>query len=101
MIKGYLGVDVGSVSTNLVVIDDQNQLLVEQYLRTNGKPIQTVQEGLHAIGQDLPADVQIAGAATTGSARYLTSLIIGADIVKNYCSCHSLFRPGRRCKNHN
>ena len=32
MIKGYLGVDVGSVSTNLVVIDDQDQLLAAQYL---------------------------------------------------------------------
>jgi predicted CoA-substrate-specific enzyme activase len=90
MIKGYLGVDVGSVSTNLVVIDDQDQLLVEQYLRTNGKPIQTVQEGLHAIGQELPADVEIAGAATTGSARYLTSLIVGADIVKNEITAHAI-----------
>ena len=31
---GYLGVDVGSVSTNLVVIDDQGKVLVDLYLRT-------------------------------------------------------------------
>lgn len=90
MIKGYLGVDVGSVSTNLVVIDDQNQLLAAQYLRTSGKPIETVQKGLSAIGEDLPADVEIAGAATTGSARYLTSLIVGADVVKNEITAHAI-----------
>lgn len=90
MIKGYLGVDVGSVSTNLVVIDEKNDLLAEQYLRTNGKPIQTVQEGLYTIGRDLPADVQIAGAGATGSARYLISLIIGADIVKNEITAHAI-----------
>jgi predicted CoA-substrate-specific enzyme activase len=90
MIKGYLGVDVGSVSTNLVVIDEGERLLAEQYLRTNGKPIQTVQEGLYAIGQELPAGVQIAGAGATGSARYLISLIIGADIVKNEITAHAI-----------
>jgi predicted CoA-substrate-specific enzyme activase len=90
MIKGYLGVDVGSVSTNLVVIDENDRLLVESYLRTNGKPIQVVQQGLYSIGQDLPANVQIAGAGATGSARYLISLIIGADIVKNEITAHAI-----------
>ena len=54
------------------------------------KPIETVQKGLSAIGEDLPADVEIAGAATTGSARYLTSLIVGADVVKNEITAHAI-----------
>lgn len=90
MIRGYLGVDVGSVSTNLVVIDETNKMLAEKYLRTNGKPIQTVQEGLYAIGQELADNVEIAGAGATGSARYLISLIIGADIVKNEITAHAI-----------
>ena len=90
MKSGYLGVDVGSVSTNIVVIDEQGELLVGKYLRTNGKPIQTVQEGLHTIGEEIAPDIEIKGAGTTGSARYLTSMIIGADIVKNEITAHAI-----------
>lgn len=87
---GYLGVDVGSVSTNLVVINEEGQLLAAEYLRTNGKPIQTVQEGLHLIGQEIDREVEIKGVGTTGSARYLISLIIGADVVKNEITAHAV-----------
>lgn len=90
MKKGYLGVDVGSVSTNLVVIDEAGELLTKKYLRTNGKPINTVQEGLYDIGREMESDIEIAGAGATGSARYLISLIIGADIVKNEITAHAI-----------
>ncbi|CFW99156.1 ATPase, BadF/BadG/BcrA/BcrD type [Syntrophomonas zehnderi OL-4] len=87
---GYLGVDVGSVSTNLVVINEEGQLLASEYLRTNGKPIQTVQEGLYLVGQKIDREVEIKGVGTTGSARYLISLIIGADVVKNEITAHAV-----------
>jgi activator of 2-hydroxyglutaryl-CoA dehydratase len=45
-VQGYMGIDVGSVSTNLVVIDPEGQVLANLYLRTRGQPIQVVQEGL-------------------------------------------------------
>jgi predicted CoA-substrate-specific enzyme activase len=90
MIKAYLGVDVGSVSTNLVIMDENGQLLASSYLRTNGRPIQTVQEGIQALGRELAQEVNIMGCGTTGSARYLTSMIIGADVVKNEITAHAI-----------
>ena len=90
MKSGYLGVDVGSVSTNIVILDEQGELLVGKYLRTSGKPIQTVQEGLHTIGKEIGQDIEIKGAGTTGSARYLTSMIVGADVVKNEITAHAI-----------
>ena len=42
----YLGIDVGSVSTNLVVVDGESRVTEQVYLRTNGRPIPTVQKGL-------------------------------------------------------
>lgn len=90
MIKAYLGVDVGSVSTNLVILDENNQVIAGTYLRTNGKPIVVVQEGLHQIGQEISDDIEICGVGATGSARYLISLIIGADIVKNEITAHAM-----------
>ncbi len=88
--KGFLGVDVGSVSTNIVVLDESGQLLAESYLRTSGRPIEVVQEGIYDIGQELAGEVEIAAAGTTGSARYLTSMIVGADVVKNEITSHAV-----------
>lgn len=90
MKQGYLGVDVGSVSTNIVVLDEAGQVLGASYLRTNGRPIVTVQQGIYEIGQELGNDVEILAAGTTGSARYLTSMMIGADIVKNEITAHAV-----------
>jgi predicted CoA-substrate-specific enzyme activase len=88
--KGYLGVDVGSVSTNLVVIDFQDQVISYEYLRTRGDPIKAVQGGLVALWEHLPKDIQICGVGTTGSARYLSGVIVGADIIKNEITAHAV-----------
>ena len=49
MKKYYLGIDVGSVSTNLVLLDDQGSLVYRDYLKTMGQPIKVVQEGLKIL----------------------------------------------------
>ncbi len=87
---GYLGLDVGSVSTNLVLIDDNNNLLTKIYLRTQGQPIKTVQKGLKRIQMEMGEDLTIMGVGTTGSARQLSAIIVGADIVKNEITAHSV-----------
>lgn len=80
---GYLGVDVGSLSTNLVVIDSEGRVMARRYLMTEGRPIKTVQRGLIEIARELNGRVRIAGVGTTGSGRYLTGDILGADVVRN------------------
>jgi predicted CoA-substrate-specific enzyme activase len=49
-----------------------------------------VQQGLEQIRKQLPPDVEIAGVATTGSARYLAGVIVGADLVKNEITSHAV-----------
>lgn len=88
--EGYLGVDVGSVSTNLVVMDEKDQVLAYVYRRTMGQPIVAVQEGLKELEERLPTAVGVRGAGTTGSARYLSGVIVGADIVKNEITAHAV-----------
>ena len=51
---GYLGIDVGSISTNLVVLGDAGEVVAKNYLRTRGQPIQAVQQGLRDIQKALP-----------------------------------------------
>ena len=82
-LTGYLGVDVGSISTNVVVISEEGRLLNKQYLMTAGRPLEAVKEGLQKVGEELGDRLTILGAGTTGSGRYLTADFIGADIVRN------------------
>jgi predicted CoA-substrate-specific enzyme activase len=50
---------------------------------TEGRPIEAVKRGLAEIGDEVGGKVEILGAGTTGSGRYLTADFIGADIVRN------------------
>lgn len=85
----YLGVDVGSVSTNIVIIDENNDVLAKKYIRTKGKPIIAIQSGLREIKEEI-GEIEIKGVGTTGSGRYLASILIGADIVKNEITAHAV-----------
>jgi len=82
-IPAYLGVDVGSISTNVVVMDTAGTVLSKRYLMTAGAPIEAVRQGLQEVGDEVGDLVEIRGACTTGSGRYLIADFIGADLVRN------------------
>ncbi|OGO06927.1 MAG: 2-hydroxyglutaryl-CoA dehydratase [Chloroflexi bacterium RBG_13_56_8b] len=88
--EAYLGIDVGSVTTKLAVINEADELVADLYLPTQGKPIETTQRGLRQIKEQLPPGMDICGVATTGSARYLAGVIVGADLVKNEITSHAV-----------
>ncbi len=90
MMEVYLGIDVGSVTTKLVALNEDDELVTHIYLPTQGKPIDMVQQGLRQVEQQLSQDVNICGVATTGSARYLAGVIVGADLVKNEITSHAV-----------
>jgi len=82
-LPAYLGIDVGSISTNVVIIDEQNRVLAKAYLMTAGKPLEAVRTGLTMVGKIGTDKVDIKGVATTGSGRYVTGDFVGADTVVN------------------
>lgn len=88
--NGYLGVDVGSVTTKCAVITEEGELLAYNYLRTQGRPVTSVQQGLKGIQGQIPAGVSIRGVCTTGSARYLAGVMVGADVVKNEITAQAM-----------
>lgn len=88
--RGYLGIDVGSVSTNVVVVDEQGNVASALYIRTKGQPIAAVKKGLAEIAGTLPVGMEICGVGTTGSARNLSGVMVGADIVKNEITAHAV-----------
>jgi len=66
----YLGIDVGSVSTDLVLLDNDLQVVEKLYLRTRGNPIRAVQEGLRTL-KERYRDEDVAACGTTGSGRQI------------------------------
>lgn len=87
--KLFLGVDVGSVSTNIVVINGAGEVIRKQYIRSQGNPVGSVQTGLVSLAKDLK-EFEIAGVGATGSGRQLIGKLVGADLVKNEITAHAI-----------
>lgn len=85
----YLGVDIGSVSTNIVATNKENEVIEALYIRTQGRPIDAIKEGFRTL-KDKIKDSEVLGIGTTGSGRYLGGLILGADIIKNEITAHGV-----------
>jgi predicted CoA-substrate-specific enzyme activase len=79
----YLGLDIGSLSTNVVLIDAEHRVVARRYLPTAGSPLEAIQKGMTEIFDEVGEDVIVLGAGTTGSGRYLTGDFIGADNIVN------------------
>jgi predicted CoA-substrate-specific enzyme activase len=86
-IEGFLGVDVGSVSTNLAVIDGEGHVRAGVYLPTRGRPLEVLKEGFECLLEKCHGDLKLLGVGTTGSGRYLAGRILRADAIHNEITC--------------
>jgi predicted CoA-substrate-specific enzyme activase len=84
----YLGIDIGSVSTNLVLLDEAGRLLHEIYLYTAGRPIEVVDQGLREIERLFGTRIEVRGVGTTGSGRELIGELVGADALNDEITAH-------------
>ena len=70
MKKLYLGVDIGSVSINIVAVDEENEIVFKLYTRNSGNPIELVEKGLAKFRREIELDdYKISGGGVTGSGR--------------------------------
>ena len=87
-IPAFLGLDIGSVSTNVVAIDESGAVIHDVYLRTAGRPIEAVQQGLSEVQRLWGGRLEIRGVGTTGSGRELIAEFVGADVVNDEITAH-------------
>ncbi|MDD4856768.1 MAG: acyl-CoA dehydratase activase, partial [Candidatus Krumholzibacteria bacterium] len=87
-VDAYLGIDIGSVSTNLTLIDGDGLVIKEIYLRTQARPIEIVHEGLQEIEREVGGKVRVRGVGTTGSGRELIGELVGADAIIDEITAH-------------
>lgn len=85
-----LGVDVGSISSKCVVIDENENIIHQEYIMTEGNPIKAVKQLVKTILKQLPENVEITKIGTTGSARYLIGKMLNATVIKNEITAHAV-----------
>lgn len=91
MIKCYMGIDIGSISTKGVIIDEQENIICSKYLWTEGSPVDAVKRLLVELSKEFDqTKYKIVGIGTTGSARRLIGTILNASVIKNEITAHAV-----------
>ncbi|MDD7150664.1 MAG: acyl-CoA dehydratase activase [Bacilli bacterium] len=91
MKKVYLGIDIGSISTKGVIIDEDNKILASSYLYTEGSPITASKRVVRELKSKINlSEYKVVGVGTTGSARKLIGTILGANVIKNEITAHAI-----------
>jgi predicted CoA-substrate-specific enzyme activase len=80
---GFLGIDVGSISTKAVAIDTEGRLLSKVYRWTRADPLGATNECLRVLQEQVGKRLDVCGVGVTGSGRDLVGWYVGADVVKN------------------
>jgi len=87
-IEVTIGIDVGSVSTNVVLLDRACRVVKEIYTRTQARPVEVVAAALDETWRELGERVIVRGVGTTGSGRELIGELVGADTVNDEITAH-------------
>lgn len=85
----YLGIDVGSVTTKLVVIDDTGTPCFSLYERTNGRPVAAIQQSFTVLANTMGPKLAVRGVGATGSGRHLASVMVGSDEIRTEITAHA------------
>ena len=89
--KAYLGIDIGSIYTKGIIINENNKIIAKKYLYTEGNPIEAVKKLIKELKQQLNEDdYKVVSVGTTGSARKLIGVMLGASIIKNEITSHAI-----------
>jgi predicted CoA-substrate-specific enzyme activase len=91
----FLGIDIGSVSCKFVLMDSDGNILSSVFLRNRGSPIESAKAGMAELRENIEKsenlhEYAIRCCGTTGSARYLTKAIVGADLAKTEIIAHAV-----------
>lgn len=89
-LNAYLGIDIGSISTKGVIINDNNEIISSSYLWTNGDPVNATKNVLSELKKNFPNKYKIVSVGTTGSGRRLIGIMLGAPVIKNEITAHAI-----------
>ena len=77
--KYFLGLDLGSVSLDCVILNDEKEIIYQSYRRTNGRPVQAAAE-LFAEMLQTCGNIEFSGVCVTGSGKELIASQLSFDV---------------------
>ncbi|CAA7601404.1 FldB/FldC dehydratase alpha/beta subunit [Acididesulfobacillus acetoxydans] len=94
----FLGIDAGSTTTKMVLVDEMGRLLYSFYGSNKGNPLKSTVEALKTLYRKLNARTRIAYAAVTGYGEHLIKSALKVDIGEIETVAHykaaDFFLPG-------
>jgi predicted CoA-substrate-specific enzyme activase len=81
-LKCYLGIDSGSTTTKILILDEQENVIFKFYSANNGNPLKTATDGLQTFYNEVEnknIDLQIVGSCATGYGEDLIRSAINLD----------------------
>lgn len=94
----FLGIDAGSTTTKVTLIDEEGAILFSFYGNNQGQPLETTIEVLKDLYSQMPEDVFIGKAAITGYGEHLIKHALKVDIGEVETMAHykaaNHFQPG-------
>ncbi len=96
--NAYLGIDTGSTTTKIALVDEEGGLLYSHYGSNMGNPLESTIEALKSLYGKLNKDTKIINSAVTGYGEHLIKAALRVDIgeietVAHYTAAN-YFRPG-------
>lgn len=87
----FLGIDIGSISTKGVLIDENRAIVARTYLWTEGNPTEAARRVIDDLRSQIDQSTAVVRAVgTTGSARRLVGAMTNAAVVKNEITTHAV-----------
>ncbi|MBR7042464.1 MAG: 2-hydroxyglutaryl-CoA dehydratase [Bacilli bacterium] len=91
MYKLYMGLDIGSVTTKGVIIDNYDNIITSSYIYTEGNPVRAVKKVIKNMRSDIDLNkYEVVSIGTTGSGRKLIGKMLEASVIKNEIMATSL-----------
>ncbi len=78
--KAYLGIDAGSTTTKVVLLDEDCKILYESYANNKGNPVDVIQRELEKIYGMMEDRIQIVHSAVTGYGEELIKHAFHLDV---------------------
>ena len=90
-IRAFMGIDIGSTSTKVILLDEAGDVIADIYRKTAGDPIAATKllfRSLRTLAANKRSALEVLGVGTTGSGRKIVGHVIGADAIVNEISAH-------------
>jgi predicted CoA-substrate-specific enzyme activase len=88
-LKGYIGLDAGSISINIAFVEESGVIFETEYTLTEGDVINNIKKGFTNLKKNLPVNTTILGSGVTGSGHEISASLLNADVYETELDAHA------------